>query len=503
MAQPLLETRLTSSFDLNWTDAHVLPTGETMLIGFAHPLGAQDSTLALVAKVDTGLNLLWVKRFKGLSRDDLSALTPLSDGNLLIGGTARANFSLEQGGSLIKIDTAGQILWEKVYDDSSDDRVLATFEASSQSLLTVIRKGVTNSPTKVILTNQQGNLTSSRAYVHASDNQGLVIDAAASDGAGTYYLIGDRPGPAGHRELVILAMDTVNMLWSRTYDLGRTAACGGAICDGTGALYLSGIIDDTTTFFSTSNSWLMKLDDQGGVVWATEVGQTEPYTNLLGDPVLAPDGSLRWPGTAFTSEGPIGWLLAAGTDGSVLWHRAYAQEASQALSTLDLLPTGLLLTGSIGPDGWLLRLGEMGESACSDTTIALEIAPLSVTRDTIAYINQPPSLAEVNLISERPAPALTATAICAASVAHDRLRPLAAFRLGPNPASDHLILSWQGEGAAWLDATLFSPEGRSLRTGRLVPGQEALWAVGNLPAGLYVLRLQMGAQVDFRKVRIR
>jgi hypothetical protein len=239
-AQQLLETELNSDdFRLQMVDALPLEDGSSLLLGLGYPLSGFDSTLALVLKVDSSLNLLWARRFKEYARDDFSSLTRLADGHVLITGTFRTSALAPKGGSLIKIDTVGNVLWDRLYADSFDDRIIAAFEQADGSIFLVDRKGVSNSPTKLLVIDAIGNLISSRAYVD-EDQKGLVIDAAGTNGQGTYYLVGDQFDPVSSTtDIVVLAVDDSSLIWSQRYRLGRAGFCTEVEVDGNGFIWLA------------------------------------------------------------------------------------------------------------------------------------------------------------------------------------------------------------------------------------------------------------------------
>jgi hypothetical protein len=502
-SQKLIETELSGNFKLNLQDALELDDGSRLLTGVATPKIGFDSTMAFVAKVDTALEVLWSKRFKGFRKDDFSVLSPLADGNVLVGGTMRATFASESGGSVFKIDTAGNIIWYKVYSDSYDDRVIAAYEQSDNSLFIVIRKGVTNNPTKVVHANSDGSIISSRAYEQMSD--GLVVDQVGTNGNEVYYLAGDKPNAStSTHNIVILAMDDNGLLWSHEYDLGRSAFCTNVTWTSDGRIALAGAIEDLSGTFPTNNTWVMRLTDQGNVLWAREYFQAETYKENINDLTPGPQGGLLGAGSFTTAEGNEGFSLEIDSAGNLLWYQAYNQFLNQSFSLVDTLDDSRIFLGGIaGNSAFLMATSRTGESACSNSSLLLNDSALSVSLLTPLYTNDPPSLTENTPPVAISDPMIGSSLICARSVAvEDQLDP-ALVSIYPNPTTGVLHVEWSEQALNSVDLILFDLQGRALTKQTGFPGQEITIDMRNWPTGIYPLQLVAGGRVWWHKVQRR
>ncbi|WP_422090112.1 hypothetical protein [Tenacibaculum ovolyticum] len=80
-----------------------------------------------IVKIDKSGTLLWEKSFGGSEIDEARAITPTNDGNFIIIGDTRSenkDVSKNNGGAdlwVIKINTDGNLIWEKNYGGSSFD----------------------------------------------------------------------------------------------------------------------------------------------------------------------------------------------------------------------------------------------------------------------------------------------------------------------------------------------------------------------------------------------
>lgn len=80
-----------------------------------------------IVKIDTNGNIVWEKSFGGSQIDEARSITKTTDGNYLIVGDSRSNdqeISNSKGAAdmwLIKISNSGMIIWEKSFGGSSFD----------------------------------------------------------------------------------------------------------------------------------------------------------------------------------------------------------------------------------------------------------------------------------------------------------------------------------------------------------------------------------------------
>lgn len=80
-----------------------------------------------IVKIDSVGNLLWEKNFGGTEIDEARAITKTNDGNFIIVGDTRSNdqdITTNNGGAdlwVIKINTNGNLLWEKTFGGSNFD----------------------------------------------------------------------------------------------------------------------------------------------------------------------------------------------------------------------------------------------------------------------------------------------------------------------------------------------------------------------------------------------
>lgn len=499
-AQQLTESELSSDMILRLYDPVQLADGSFFFSGSARPLVGFDSSMAIIAKVDTALQLVWSKRFKGLSQDDFVTLTPLADGNLLAGGTLRGNGINLSGGSVFKIDTAGNILWHKVYTDSYDDRVIAAFEQADTSLVLIIRKGVFNTPSKVVHIASDGTLLNS--FACSTNGQGLVVDVAGTNGEGIYYLVGDQVNTAtGHSQLVLLAVDDNALQWSRTYDMGRSVFCSEIELDSSGDLLLVGTIIDTMSFFSSFNSWLMKLSDQGDVAWTREFYQTVSNNEFINDVIPTAEGGMLATGQIFTNTGSVGLYLKVDSLGNPQETWGYNQYLNQGFTSVDQLPDGRLLFNGTSTNGiFLMVTSDNGESSCSDEPLMLQHNPISVSVATPTFSSDTPSLTPNSPTITTSSPEITSTEICTRTVGLAPLVDPLSAHIFPNPALNVLYVALPAEATGEARISLLDLWGRICTHLRATPGETVQIEMQAYPPGMYWVQIETDQGLLSKKV---
>ncbi len=153
--------------------------------------------------------------------------------------------------------------------------------------------------------------------------------------------------------------------WAKTY--------GGSGHEGARALVATNdggyiVLGSTTSFGAAGeDSWILKLDSAGNVMWQKTYGGSGYYEP--GSIVPTSDGGYVVAGStrSFSSDGYAMWVLKLDEMGNIIWQKSYQggandDTASAILPTSDggYLVVGKTFTRSFGHDGWLLRLDRAG-----------------------------------------------------------------------------------------------------------------------------------------------
>jgi|GEM_PF-5563612 len=140
------------------TSVRPAKSGGYAMVGYTHVFGMSDS---YVSRIDESGNLLWSKIFATPAWDRPSRLEETADGGYIIAGTAAGTYGYLEDGYLVRIDSAGQYLWGKVYDRSDNDHFVGAFELPDGAYLVAGNTLITN-----------GTQTANQAYILNIDASG-------------------------------------------------------------------------------------------------------------------------------------------------------------------------------------------------------------------------------------------------------------------------------------------------------------------------------------------
>ncbi len=278
ISQEIFQKEITYSNTLSFSEIIKLPDNGYMGCGWTKT-STIDSTYAIIARMDSSMQVQWCKRYTLLARDDFRCIEPLSDGNFLVGGTGRQEFSAFYGATLYKIDGSGNVIWHKLYSNVYDDAALGVFEQPDNTIVLFVRYGVTGQPTKILKVDALGNLISEIELYTPNVTPGIVGECVTSDGAGNYYLGGTALNSTTSKYIHYIAKTSDDeVIWYNEYDFGReTAYLYSITVLNDGNVAVTGNVKDATST-DLANIAVMKVDQSNGsVIWAKEIKQADEY----------------------------------------------------------------------------------------------------------------------------------------------------------------------------------------------------------------------------------
>jgi hypothetical protein len=315
-----------------------------------------------LVKLDTNWNPLWDKSFGGTNDDILNVVQPTADGGYLLAGYSNsgisgnktnANFSSLNDYWLVKVDTAGNKVWERNYGGLSSDLLYT-----------------------IVPSDDGGFLLGGLSLSGISGNK-----STAAFGSGDYWLV--KVDAAG------------NKLWDRSY--GGTAADlllsivpagdGGFLLGGYSSSGISG--NKTNANFGLDDFWVLKIDSAGNKLWEQEYGGSG--YDILHAIVRTTDGFLlagysSSPASGNKTSDNYGaadfWLVKIDPNGNILWDKSYGGDGSDYLYTAIAASNGGFLLGGGsafhfsgnkasqafgGFDYWLVRVDAAGNKLWDQT----------------------------------------------------------------------------------------------------------------------------------------
>ena len=256
-------------YAINLTDGFLLVGNEFLPSGDVN---------GYVAKVDSEGAILWSKVIGGEKTNKLFSAIATPDGFVLVGLTSSSGNG-DSEAWVVKIDETGSIVWNKTFGNSGDtaartgvlapdgDYMVAGYTASQNS---------SNYDFLLMKLDSAGNMVWNKTYGD-QESQKAYSMAKAADG---YVIVGDTESPQTDIDAWVVKVDyNGDLLWAKT-EGGKNADSPSFIIPSKDGGYL---VAGFTFSFGAGNRdfWLFKIDDSGKVLWSCtqgDAGYQEAYS---------------------------------------------------------------------------------------------------------------------------------------------------------------------------------------------------------------------------------
>ncbi len=334
-----------------------------------------------VLKLDSTGDILWEKTYGGASGDSANAIEQTEDGGYVVSGHTYSYGAGNNDIWVLKLDANGSILWQKTYGGSGYDNSSSIQQTADGGYIVA---GDTNSfgavskDFWVLKLDAGGDILWEKAYGNDSSNLAYCIRQTTDDG----YVV------AGHTadDVWVIKLDSNgNVLWQNTfgetgeyraYSVEQTTDNGYIVA---GSSVLSGNYD----FF------LLKLNASGNEVWQKTYGG--PWGDVAYSIQQTTDEGYVVAGhtSSFgTEDNDDIWVLKLDPNGDSLWQKTYGgSHDDSAHSVAQTAEGGYILAGYTDSfasggagdsDFWVLKLNRDGTLGCG-----LETDTFVIPDDTI------------------------------------------------------------------------------------------------------------------------
>lgn len=355
-----------------------------------------------IIKLDSAGAISWQKTFGGTEEDVASDIIVCADGGYLVSGTSNSGisgnktdtsrddpaFAAFSGGDvwLIRLDTAGNILWQKTYGGLyTEGRGVATMtDDSITAMFHITRVSPTPDGGFIVGTSSSSGISGDKTEINRTENNpswGML-----------YFIFAD---------YWIFKIDASgNMQWQKTFggeDHDRISCIrptpdGGYLVGGTSEATFLAIAgtnisggDKTDTVRGWADYWILKLSSTGAIQWQKTIGGAGEDRLVSMD--LTTDGGYILGG--YSNSGISGektdtcrgtfdyWILKLSSTGAIQWQKTIGGNGADLLSGIRQTPDGNYLlsgasaSGSSGEkagngyggttDFWLLKLDPTGQ----------------------------------------------------------------------------------------------------------------------------------------------
>lgn len=342
-----------------------------------------------VIKVDESGNEIWQSVAGGTGVEELSAMVLTSDGGILLGGRSNSGISGNKTADsfgtfdywVVKMDSLGNVLWDKNYGGADADILKAIQPTQDGGFILggISQSNISGNKTEdskgsgdmwILKIDVEGNILWQKTIGGALDDELYTLEQTIE---GDIYLggysesdiSGDKTEDSrGEFDYWILKLDAMgDILWQKTFggeedDFLTTGTCtkdGGYIFAGESHSGISG--DKLEEVSGATDYWVGKLDATGNVVWQNTIGgdgrdlprsikKTSAGSYLLGG--YSNSGISGDKTEADLGDGDF-WIVMMDEGGDVLWDKTMGTDKYDAIFSIESTSdNGFILGGHTG-----------------------------------------------------------------------------------------------------------------------------------------------------------
>jgi gliding motility-associated-like protein len=396
-----------------------------------------------IMKLDEFGVKIWDYRYGGAQQEIGIDMIPLADGSIILAGVSSSGISGERSQAcwgyldywMIKIDAAGNKLWDKRFGTNSADYFTEIIQTQDGGFVLggYTEGGISGDKTEtawdigayeydywIVKTDASGNKLWDKRYGGTEYEQmdGLVELADGSLMLGGHSgsgINGDKTAPqAGLGDYWVVKTDANgNYIWDKKYGGNLEEKFYDMIVDSDNNVLLGGYsrsddggdkTDDAyndVTYGNTSDFWIVKIDADGNILWDNVYGGIN-FEDEFGNILQTSDGGYLFTGNSYSpisgekSENNLGeeqmWTIKTDINGVVLWDKTLLNGGHDEIGLGLELNDGCYLFGTqtyspavgyksqpayefLTDDLWIVKF--------CDTTALGPIAEFTIEEDTI------------------------------------------------------------------------------------------------------------------------
>ena len=247
------------------TASEVLQTTDNsyVVFGYTDSFGIGNRDMWLI-KIDSDGNILWNKTYGGSNDDQGYSIKQTIDGGYILAGvTFTSEYTNKFDIWLIKTDNSGEIIWDKTYGGSEDDNAKSIQQTTDGGYIicgeTYI-DGINKCDILLLKTDSNGELLWEKIFGSYFDDRGWSVQQTTDGG---YIIAGDTFTGPNVDGLLIKTDNNGDTEWSKTYGGFHTDITVHVQQTNDGGYILTGY--DQPGMFKYRDCWLIKTDENGNV----------------------------------------------------------------------------------------------------------------------------------------------------------------------------------------------------------------------------------------------
>jgi phosphodiesterase/alkaline phosphatase D-like protein len=288
---------------------------------------------AMVLRLDGSGNVLWVYTYGGAKADEANAIALTADGGFLVAGDTASFGAGGTDGWLFKLDSSGNLLWQRTYGGSGADTlkaVQATADGGSIVAGFTSSFGAGQGDVWVLRLDAAGNVVWQATYGGAGIEGDLAVPGCGllqtADG-GFAVMVSSFSFGSGQWEAWALKLDgSGNVQWQKAYGGSGHWFANDLAAAADGGFWVAGELMPAGG--GNTYAWVAKLDAQGGIEWQENLGTGGIYYAAR-SVTAASDG-----GAVVAGGGPGTWLAKLDATGAVQWSKSYGNGVANSVAAL-------------------------------------------------------------------------------------------------------------------------------------------------------------------------
>ncbi|MBN2443221.1 MAG: hypothetical protein JXJ04_17810 [Spirochaetales bacterium] len=286
----------------------------------------------------------WAKSYGAINDEQMNAVIPMPDGGSIFGGYTNSFGIGGQDGWLMKLDSKGNIEWEKAYGTLLNDRISSICHTSDNNLIIagnvahlftedeINNDSDNNSDMWVMKCDLSGNILWDKRFGGNNDDEAMAVDETADGGyivAGKSNSFGD-DDPENWVTFIVKFTPEGDISWIREF--GKPEQEDICILEATddGGMVIGG----NTCQFGSGNSdfRLIKLSKDGKIIWEKAYGKSSD--DRLCSLMQTSDNGFILTGLQSSAEisaidnKRVYQIIKINSEGTILWQKSLFDEFS-------------------------------------------------------------------------------------------------------------------------------------------------------------------------------
>lgn len=307
--------------------ADAQPTSDGGYILLATQYDGQGNHCMWLIKTDAMADTQWTRKYsyvtsQGYFATDGASVKQTPDGGYIIGGYSGLDYPLGRDFHLIKTNSSGDTLWSRMYNHDIGDAIKSVVVTPDEGYViagsTSEVAGGGGVMTYLIKTNSNGDTLWTKSFPELDNLQNFKIVSG-----GGFVMTGySEVEYTGNFNILFYHLDELgNVLWSKTYDIGRREEAHNIIPTQDGGYLIVGHTVPEASIYGDAVA--IKTDIFGDSLWIRQYGGVE-FESFFDVTQLSNNDYLFVGSTASFGKGQNDvYLVKTNSQGDTLWTRTY------------------------------------------------------------------------------------------------------------------------------------------------------------------------------------